>query len=119
MELLTFEKTVTVDQVEGWTGLTVDKWFKGMGVYQVEIGSRCEVESVVFYGQVTGIVIDDLDKHEEGTEQFIKENDFDQQEIDDLREADKEFLCIDVDKDGFVDVALTDEHSYLYFKVAE
>lgn len=120
MELLTFEKTVTVDQVQGWTGLTVDEWFKGMGVYQVEIGSRCEVESVVFYGQVTGLMINDIEKNRQDTiEAVAKDETLEDGEAEEILQSNEEFYCISVDKDGFVDVCLSDEYSYLYFKVAE
>lgn len=117
-ELLTFDKTVTVDQVKGWTGLEPQEWFKGNGVYQIEIGSRCEVESVVFYGQISGLWIDDITKHIDQSIEFINNDEtMDEDERAEQIEWVEKDVGIFVDESGFVDVMLTDEHSFLYFKV--
>lgn len=119
MELLSFDKTVTIKQVQDWTGLTVDKWFKGNGIYQIEIGSRCEVESVVFFGQVTGLMVNDIEQHRQLTKEAIDNDEtLLDGEAEQMIESSEKFYCLSVDKDGFVDVALSDEYSMLYFKVA-
>lgn len=118
-ELLTFDKTVSVDQVEGWTGMKPEEWFKGNGVYQVEIGSRCEIESVVFYGQISGLWTNDIEQsHNELLKSLDNDDTLQDGEREEQIESAEEFYCIFVDESGFVDVALTDEHSFLYFKVA-
>lgn len=118
-ELLTFDKTVAVEDVKGWIGIEPEEWFKGNGVYQIEIGSRNEIESVVFYGQVSGLWIDDVNKYiEESIECINNDESMDEDERAEQLEMVEADVGIYVDISGFVDVALTDEHSYLYFKVA-
>jgi len=118
-ELLTFDKTVKVEDVKGWIGIEPEEWFKGNGVYCVEIGSRNEIESVVFYGQVTGLWIDDVNKHiEQSIECINNDETMDEDERVEQLEMVEQDVGIYVDESGFVDVGLTDEHSLLYFKVA-
>lgn len=102
MDVINFDKTVTVDIVNDWTGLITTEWYKGSGVYEIEIGSRGEIESVVFYGKVSGVVTDVLD-----VQQHLCEED----------NMEDEFSYISKEDNGLVEVCVTDEHSYLYFDV--
>lgn len=102
MDVIAFDKVVDVNVVNDWTGLTVDEWYKGKGVYTIEIGSRGEIESVDFHGQVTGLVIDVLDIQQRLCEEDGVEDDF---------------SYISKEDNGLVEVGLTDEHSFVYCSV--
>lgn len=116
MELLTFEKTVTAETIEGWTGLTVDEWYKGKGVYALHVGSRGEHESLDFYGDITGLYIRGVDESIVDLKKEMMDEGKDEEEIQEAVDYLEEMAGLSLEENGLYEMGVSEEEYIVYWK---
>lgn len=117
MKLVKFTKKLSVEWVNETYGLTTEEWYKGTGLYMIEIGSRGEPGWLEYHGNVNEFQLKEA-------VDFINElNPADFEDEDDLenqKEYLEEYAGVDdssVDETGIVGVSDTEEEGQDWFLV--
>lgn len=117
MKLVKFTKVLTVAEVCDTYGLYKEDWYKGTGLYKIDIGSRGEPGWTEFHGNVNEFMMKD-------TEDFVNEldpTDFkDVNDFEDQKSYLEEYAGLDdsdVDITGMVQVNNSEEEGEDWFLV--